>query len=262
MTGSSKTQSVTVSVAGRQELKLVVTAGGDNFNYDHADWASAFVSTQAAQPTPAPTPGGGGGTVALSDDFNDNVRDASKWVVGTLNDGPSAQGPLVKVLEQSQRLEIFPKPQMTTMYFNGYVSASAWNLTAANASVEVLQVSNLNEWADTVFAIGIDSNNWYRIVHEHGNLYFQQEVAGVKTSTNISYDSTRHHYWRFRHDVAADQIVFETSADGATWTVQRSVSRQIDIRALRLELSAGTFNYNVNQGPAIFDNVRLDSMIQ
>jgi len=41
MTGDSPTQHVSVSVAGKNSLKLVVTDGGDNIDFDHADWAGA-----------------------------------------------------------------------------------------------------------------------------------------------------------------------------------------------------------------------------
>lgn len=41
MTGNSDTKTVTVDVAGKQELRLVVTNGGDDDASDHADWAGA-----------------------------------------------------------------------------------------------------------------------------------------------------------------------------------------------------------------------------
>ncbi|GHF36451.1 hypothetical protein HNQ07_001322 [Deinococcus metalli] len=43
MTGSSATKSVNVGIAGKSELKLVVTDAGDGNAYDHADWANARV---------------------------------------------------------------------------------------------------------------------------------------------------------------------------------------------------------------------------
>ncbi len=43
MTGSSATKSVNLNITGVNSLKLVVTNGGDNINYDHADWADARV---------------------------------------------------------------------------------------------------------------------------------------------------------------------------------------------------------------------------
>ncbi|HEV7363838.1 MAG TPA: NPCBM/NEW2 domain-containing protein, partial [Solirubrobacteraceae bacterium] len=52
-----------VSVAGASGLRLVVTNGGDNTDYDHADWANARIecSSTPAQPpanTSAPTTSG------------------------------------------------------------------------------------------------------------------------------------------------------------------------------------------------------------
>jgi hypothetical protein len=41
MTWTSATQAINVNVAGRQELRLIVTDAGDNNWYDHADWADA-----------------------------------------------------------------------------------------------------------------------------------------------------------------------------------------------------------------------------
>jgi hypothetical protein len=41
MTGTSATQRVDVSVAGKNELRLIVTDAGNGNGYDHADWADA-----------------------------------------------------------------------------------------------------------------------------------------------------------------------------------------------------------------------------
>jgi mono/diheme cytochrome c family protein len=41
MRGSTATKQISFNVAGKRELRLVVTSGGDNLNYDHADWANA-----------------------------------------------------------------------------------------------------------------------------------------------------------------------------------------------------------------------------
>ncbi|CAM3235355.1 Glycosyl hydrolase family 98 putative carbohydrate-binding module domain-containing protein [Deinococcus saxicola] len=56
--GSDLSLPVDVSVAGVRELRLVVSDGGDNNFYDHADWGEAAVNCVAAQPT---------GNVMLSD---------------------------------------------------------------------------------------------------------------------------------------------------------------------------------------------------
>jgi beta-galactosidase len=41
MTGSTATRTVSVDLAGRNELRLVVTDAGDGGASDHADWADA-----------------------------------------------------------------------------------------------------------------------------------------------------------------------------------------------------------------------------
>jgi hypothetical protein len=41
MTGASQTKSISLDVTGRKNLRLFVTNGGDNIDFDHADWAAA-----------------------------------------------------------------------------------------------------------------------------------------------------------------------------------------------------------------------------
>ncbi|HEY8598631.1 MAG TPA: NPCBM/NEW2 domain-containing protein, partial [Thermomicrobiales bacterium] len=41
-----------VGVAGKGELRLVVTDGGDNGNHDHADWADARLECGTGVTTP------------------------------------------------------------------------------------------------------------------------------------------------------------------------------------------------------------------
>ena len=55
MTGASATQSVNVNVTGADELQLRVTNGGDNIDYDHADWANAFVDCTPENQNPVAT---------------------------------------------------------------------------------------------------------------------------------------------------------------------------------------------------------------
>ena len=40
-TGTSATQTVNLSVAGKNTLRLVVDSGGNGNAFDHADWAEA-----------------------------------------------------------------------------------------------------------------------------------------------------------------------------------------------------------------------------
>ena len=49
MRGDTATKDVAVDISGKSELRLVVTNGGDNNGYDHADWADAQVLAPAAE---------------------------------------------------------------------------------------------------------------------------------------------------------------------------------------------------------------------
>ncbi|MEZ4662368.1 MAG: NPCBM/NEW2 domain-containing protein [Caldilineaceae bacterium] len=56
VSGSSATQYVDVAVSGVNELRLIVTTGGDNNNYDHGDWANArLLKAVTAPPTATPS---------------------------------------------------------------------------------------------------------------------------------------------------------------------------------------------------------------
>ena len=54
VSGSSATKTIDVSIAGASQLRLVVTNGGDNFDYDHADWAMARIECGSGTPSPPP----------------------------------------------------------------------------------------------------------------------------------------------------------------------------------------------------------------
>ena len=55
MAATSTTKNVGLDVAGRNELKLIVTDGGNGNAYDHADWAAARVTCGSANATPVPS---------------------------------------------------------------------------------------------------------------------------------------------------------------------------------------------------------------
>jgi regulation of enolase protein 1 (concanavalin A-like superfamily) len=53
MTQNSATKSIDVSVAGVQQLMLIVTNAGDDNSFDHADWANSRLTTAPAPVVPA-----------------------------------------------------------------------------------------------------------------------------------------------------------------------------------------------------------------
>ncbi len=55
MTATTTTKSISLDVTGRNELKLIVTDGGNGNAYDHADWAAARVNCGSANAKPVPS---------------------------------------------------------------------------------------------------------------------------------------------------------------------------------------------------------------
>jgi hypothetical protein len=188
--------------------------------------------------------------------------DQSKWAFGTIQGaiyaGPSAWDPTVPVVESNQRLVISPGANVTGDHYNGYLSAATWNFTNARATVEVVQIAS-GGTTNTELALCIDRLNFLMISTESGVLRFEQVVNGARSATSIAYSAAQHRFWRIRHELPIDVIHFETSVDGVTWTIRRTVTRQLSITGMKIEISAGTWQGISSPGTAIFDNFALDT---
>jgi hypothetical protein len=191
----------------------------------------------------------------FNDNFDRSLR-TTKWILGALNADQSSLDTEVTVEEKSNRLQITPRPNITGRHFNGYLSVGEWDLTDAKASIEVIQVAG--DKADTVFAIGIDSDNWYGFVEEDGTLYMQSKVKGQKLPKSLPYNPTMQRFWRFHLSATDNTVSWETSPDGRNWKVERQELLQIDIASAHITLSAGTYQISKTTDSAIFDNFRLE----
>ncbi len=247
----------------------------DFFNLGSSQTAN-FSAAAVAVPVPTPP---------LSDDFTSPVRDANKWNLGTQTQPVGAVDPQVTTAQINGQLLITPLNQASGLHYNGYVSANSFDLTNGKASVELVRAAPGG--ADTIFAIGRDSSNFFRfMVHTAGGptapvmmyrgfdgverpldptvpqLLLQVMVGGQLTTLPIVYDPVAHRYMRFRHEgpLAAPPlgaIVFEASPNNVDFTVLHRVqlaNRTVD--PMTLELSAGTAAPS-GTGSAIFDNVGL-----
>ena len=213
-------------------------------------WVWPLADTTGAPPA--------GPALSFRDDFADTTRDASKWKPGTLN-APTNEtwDEQVTVVEQGGRLEITPRASETGKHYNGYLSVDSWNATNARASVEVVQAAE--GAAETIFSLGVDGNNWFRFAAQAGQLLLQTRVGGVDTLSSMAYDAAQHRWWRLRHDRREEQVIFETSADGAAWVPRRGVPRKLSLTALTVELGAGSASSVGAPGKAVFDNFALES---
>jgi hypothetical protein len=191
----------------------------------------------------------------LSDYFNDETFSSDKWRLGSLTAGASFSDEEVEVSEEGGMLRVKPRASIAGRSYNGYVTVTAQNMTASHARVEVLQTTSST--ANTIFAIGIDSNNWYGFVVESGKLFMQSKIGGKKNSTDVPYSFSQHRFWRLRHEATDNQILWETSPDGEKWTIQRRLTPQIPLTEVFIYLGAGTYVSESNPGTAIFDNFKL-----
>jgi hypothetical protein len=186
----------------------------------------------------------------LTDDFNDNSLNTAKWNL----DAPNTSA--VTAVEQNQRLEITPSPQLTG--YNGYNSLNTFNFTNAQAAVEVPQISAGS--SNTLLRVGPNESDYLQIVTEGGHLCFQYWIGPSRSQTTTPYNAAQHRFWRIRHDPMGDTVVWETSADGASWVVQRSAARPMPLTSARVRLMAGKWT-NTNStapGVAVFDNLVVE----
>ncbi len=90
MTGITATRTVDVDVTGKQNLRLVVTDGGNGNGYDHADWANArLISVPSGPDTSPPIPTLTAATINASIStpytFSVTYTDATAVNVSTIN---------------------------------------------------------------------------------------------------------------------------------------------------------------------------------
>lgn len=197
----------------------------------------------------------------LSDNFNDNSLDATKWVSNDLFSGFTDNW--LPLNETGQRLEIGPLSQAGSgSHYRGIRSLHTYAFTGGYTHVELAQAPALNSTADAMFTVGYSSDNYYRIYENNGSLFGLKRVSGVKTTLfTISYNSTNHRFWRIRHDAGTNKVVFETapsagSAPGA-WTERynETWSSAVQLSQMQFEMKGGTFQPEFNApGKVIFDN--------
>jgi hypothetical protein len=232
--------------------------------------SQVFNLVSAPVAVPAATP-------SLNDDFSSPTRDPNKWTLGTLTLPPGATDPQVNVSQINSQLVITPLTRATGKHYNGYVSANSIDMRNGSASVKLVKAATGG--ADTIFAIGTDSNNFFRFrvglpgsatgppmiespdavegPLDTSQLFFEVKIAGVLTSVPITYDPTKPLFMRFRLDFSTNSIVFETSQDGSTYTPQLTQSLTLSVSALQVELSAGSSQPADPPGSAVFQQFNV-----
>jgi hypothetical protein len=96
----------------------------------------------------------------------------------------------------------------------------------------------------TNFDIQLDGNMLYMVERQSGTNIGQHGVP---------YDPVMHRYWRIRG--SGSQVLYETSPDAMTWTMQYTVTPQIDITLLQLSCGAGEYSALVGPEASKFGGV-------
>jgi hypothetical protein len=194
-------------------------------------------------------PIGNATSIDLSDDFNDNSLDATKWSIVT----PSSPA---TITEEGQRLQI-TVPANTATY-NGVGSVSTYDFRDKTMEVEVAQPISQAGWTENFIQVVLDSQNYYLISAGAGSMVFRSMVAGVNDQTILSFDPTAARFWGIRHDQAANTVSLQTSPDGVTWTTRKRVTASFSLTAVKFYLFAGAYGTgNSNPGAAKYDNFQV-----
>jgi len=125
----------------------------------------------------------------LSDDFNDNTIDTTKWTANDLLSGFTDN--TLPINETLQRLEIGPLLSgMSGSHYRGIRSVNSYNFTGGSCSVELVQPPVASTTAYAMFTIGSDVDNFYRLYVSGGMLVGERKISGSKTTLfTISYNA-------------------------------------------------------------------------
>lgn len=155
---------------------------------------------------------------------------------------------------------LIAKPGMNAGNYVGISSNQTFTLDGCMMWVEVKQVVKSSQQGDTYFMATVSGSMDAEMMTQPEStsptgleMRFSVEENSNEDTTGIHYSPVEHRWWRMRFP--KDEIRFDTSPDGKTWTERRMVKRPSGMTTVNFELGAGTFGPNGSQPIATFDNV-------
>lgn len=179
----------------------------------------------------------------ISDDFNDNIRDARKWIVSYY--GPTG----VSVAEQNGQLQI-----TSSAASDGYYSITKTNLTDARVTVELVKAAGTVAGNDTTFKLIDTSTGQHMQFSVRGtSLVMEGNVGFGMLRTTYTYNPAQQRFLRFTHNHLDQTMGLSFSADGKTFpkTALTFGLGGTNAKSWQIHLYAG-------QSTAIFDNLRME----
>jgi endonuclease/exonuclease/phosphatase family metal-dependent hydrolase len=214
-------------------------------------WDNFDARRTAGAPPPTETP-------LLHDEFSTPAM-ASHWVHQLITS--PAPSPLMTIQQTGGQLVVPMLHNTPNGNYDGYLSATAHDLRNGYAWVRVTEVGSGVFDAHVMFSVAIDTNNFYRVYATEGELRFQKRIGGVKTNFAVPYNANSHAYWRIRHEVSSNKVIFESAAATSEgqpdqWVQGWEQTAELPFDAMRLEIKAGTSSAQQNPGTARFDRFR------
>lgn len=202
------------------------------------------------KPAPRPQP-----VALLRETFDSDMLRIGRWSVGVLATPPQSFDSAVQTDQTNNILSITPLAGATGVHFSGYLSQDTFDLATVSIASEVRRTAGS---MSTIFAAGHDSGNWFGFRIDDGILYMESHTAGQVASRRVPYDSQRHRFVRLRMSDVAPVVMWETSANGTAWDAQYLETPRIQVKAVRIALSAGTSKAVDAAGKTFFDNVLVE----
>jgi hypothetical protein len=206
--------------------------------------------------TTAPTSPGYCAASAARDDFDDSAVDPF-WIPFT------AQGECTAAQAGGRAELTFRGSGFALCAFTSSRQVSlrdssfSFEIASAPSSAPVETVAGLFQSRGTAIFSNQTSQVEVRIIS--GVAHMKTVVDGATTfDVTLPFDAARHRFWRIRHASAEDEIHWETSADGSTWTVRAMQPIQVDIDDLFVSLSGQQNPPGSSASQVVrFDNVNL-----
>lgn len=256
--GSRQTTSQGAPLAGATTQRGTSQAGTTSMAMvaDTNGGVSSFSATTSANGSSVTSSGisieilppGATAAAALTDDFDDNSLDATKWESGTTGGSTFA--------ETNQQIEEAPASLVAgaESYMPGLGFNAKYNLTGSAYYAQLKQTLtpdvNTYQW---LHAMVDDLNEvYFQITGNPQQLEANKIIAGVDTNVaSVTYNSTTHAWLRIRE--SGGTIFWDYSADGSSWTNLTSLANPFAITRTYPKLNAVADNVTT-PGTTIWDN--------
>ena len=166
----------------------------------------------------------------LADAFDGDDREL-QW-------GNSFKDSASRIEQSDGRLRITPPSSFGGASFAGYGSSRYYDLTDSSVAIDLPHMVNPESGAEAYFLVYNDDGDREAAFSQIGGvLRFYARVNGDGAIVSTPYDPVQHRHWRLRE--RAGTLYWETSRDGAAWTIRHQQPAPFDLSLVRVELSAG-----------------------